>query len=406
MKTRPQAQASETGGSLRGAGVAVLCAVFFNAVFAVFNAHITAVSPVLVMAGEAVIVAGVWAVILMNVRSLPDVRFSLLYLLLSFCIFVFVSLVQENIFLKSFRDILVLVSFFILGSLVKKSDVILTVKIAAFLVFSFILIEGFFPDLYVSVFQPADYYNATRGIEFRDENALGVYGAALSYSDRFSLRPFEHRLSSLMLEQVSLGNFAVFLCMFFCGFYKSLSVFERFFILAVTLASAVTSDSRLAMGLVLLFMAGAAAFRMAPRYFPLLYMPLIVIASFIALYGTPYAAGSIADNLPGRIGMSVYFLSTMQWEWFLGGSLEDINRAWDSGYAYIIFTQTGIGLAALWIFSSVSIAQRTAEERIYASCLSLFLFLSLLVSASILSIKIASLLWFVAGSFMYRTRNL
>jgi hypothetical protein len=72
--------------------------------------------------------------------------------------------------------------------------------------------------------------------------------------------------------------------------------------------------------------------------------------------------------------------------------------ATDSGYAYLIYAGSVFGLIALWLFVSLVVPDLSARQRRVGLFLTLFVFLSLLISGnSTFSIKAAALLWLIVG---------
>lgn len=384
-------------------GWLLLSAMFYNAVLAFVNSHIFSVSIAIVMASEMMIVGTVFAIVMLNLPNYKSIRLPATYLLFSAIIFLYVSIAQEHIYLKSIRDILIIVGFFMLGTLTDEKAIVRTIMIAAALVFAFIVVDGFFTTAYVYLFEPASYYLNTRGIEVLEVDEIGIFKNALGYETRFSFNIVDHRVSSLFLEQVSLANFSMILMIFLSAFWTKLSKASRLFIFSTIILAVLTNDTRTGMALAIIVFIGHFLFPFLPRFSTLIYMPLLLILSFLLFYDPNSVR--MQDNLPGRIGHSLRILANMEWEWFVSGSIEQIVTSADSGFGYIIFTQTILGLLAFWLFCTLSLSYDGSETKRFAHNLNCYVFINLLVGAAIFSIKTSAPLWIIAGYLYYRSSH-
>jgi putative polymerase len=111
----------------------------------------------------------------------------------------------------------------------------------------------------------------------------------------------------------------------------------------------------------------------------------------------------MTDDLKGRVGHTMYQLATLGSSVFTGGSLDKIYRTMDSGYAYVLMTQTLFGMLAFWIFTSTIVPPVNASNKRFNHGTALYIFLNLLIGAAIFSIKVSAPLWFLAG-FLYHER--
>jgi len=394
-------QISETR-SQHLAGIFVLAAILYNAVLAIINAYVVPVNATHVMGAEILIVAAGFAFIAAHIRYIPTIIAPLSLLAISVLIFLYVSFVQESFYIKSFRDILLIVVFFLLGGIATEKTLISTFRIASIVTLIFLLVEVFYTDLYVSIFQPASYYANTRGIEQLATDETGLFRNALGYETRFSVGILSaHRVSSLFLEQVSLANFIMILTIFIAAFWQKICAKDKILFIVVIILVLLTNSSRTALLLVPLFTIGYFIFPLLPRYSTLLYMPVILALAFLFFYDPDYISAGRTDDLVGRMGFSLNLISNMGSSFFIGSTNAQILNAADSGYAYYIYTQTIFGLIYLWLFSCFAVAHNSPSDKRYAHGLNLYIFVNLLFSAAIFSIKVSSLLWFVAGYLYY-----
>ena len=106
-------------------------------------------------------------------------------------------------------------------------------------------------------FNPKDYYIATRGISFDEfTNAdSDLYISATRPEERFF--PFFglHRISSLFIEPVSLGNYVVTVTAFIAAFWRSIGGWTKTFLILSNLLFLIASDGRFAFASSLLVVA-------------------------------------------------------------------------------------------------------------------------------------------------------
>jgi hypothetical protein len=383
-------------------GFLLLAALFYNAVLAIINAHVIGLNTQAVIGVEILIILCAFGYALSRFSLLPDLRAVIAYLFISAILFLFVSIAHEQLYLKSIRDVLLIVAFFLLGGLSREGQIKRTIILSAILVLIFVIIEIWMTNLYIGLFQPASYFANTRGFAISEFNDLGLFSSATVYESRFSFGLLSHRASSLFLEQISLGNYAIFLSIFLCAFWGKLSSVTRLFIAAALIFSVIGSSGRAAIALSIIFILFYFILPYIPRILSVLYMPLILGLAFIFFHGTIYAGPELIDTVPGRIGWTVRFISEMGWSFLMGGSAEQINRTFDSGYAYILYSQTIFGLLALWLFVFATGSEKNREARYFSHCLTLFIFFNLLIGFGVFSAKIAPLLWIVAGYYKSR----
>jgi len=90
----------------------------------------------------------------------------------------------------------------------------------------------------------------------------------------------------------------------------------------------------------------------------------------------------------------------MNFQTLFTGDIGAAVAAQDSGYLYLIYSQTGLGFLAFWLYTSLIVpAVNTANKR-FANGLGIFIAVNLLIGAGIFTIKVAAPLWFIAGYLM------
>jgi putative polymerase len=84
-------------------------------------------------------------------------------------------------------------------------------------------------------------------------------------------------------------------------------------------------------------------------------------------------------------------------DWF-GLSDRYLLDAADSGIAYLIATQSIVGVLVLWVFLALLGREQTLEQARFKTGALIYVALTMLVSYSLFTIKTAALLWFVFGA--------
>jgi len=298
--------------------------------------------------------------------------------------------------IKIMRDFMIPIAFFLLGTRVTKlSDVDKIVRVFAIVVTAVALFEYFLLDVYVRFFNIMSYYLARGSLEYQQ---VEYYTTTLYISgfrpDGRSLFPFlgEHRVSSIFIEPVSPGNFAV--AVFFWALVRSRyekKVYYGLFLMAIFLT--IMADNR--------FSAFLCIAALCASMIPLRYLhTAIAAAPFVAVPGLLLLAAvfpnwEIDNSTVARFIYSGYVLSGLNlWDWLGVGTASSDG---DSGYAYTI-TQIGLlGFIALWgLF--MTLKNTNAQFQLYRSLCGMYLAAILCVSYSCYSIKTASLLWFLLGA--------
>jgi len=384
-------------------GIFLIAAVFYNAGLAFINAHGFSIGQGLVSVTEALIVLIAVAFIAFKIYAFPNLRPQLLFGAITIAMILFVALVNNFIYLKSIRDVLLIIVFFMIGGLSSEKGLISVFKFVCAVIFLFMVIENYMTDFYVYLFEPSSYFANTRGIEEFSIDESGLFRNALGYAGRFSFNFLsDHRLSSLFLEQVSLANFSMVLAIFTASFWSKLGKWARFSFVMLIILIVLTNSTRTGTGVCLIILAGFFIFPYLPRYSNLLYMPVILIASVLLFYDPNYDLHGADDNFAGRIGRTLFSLENLGMHYFTGGTMEMIQRTADSGYTYVILTQTLIGLLAFWLFTGLIVPQDNSANKRFAHSTSIYIFFNLMIGAAIFSIKVSAPLWFMAGYLYYQ----
>lgn len=384
------------GSLVLGPALLLIAAVTFNALLAVVNAHVTPLTPAVVIAAEVLIVGAAHVVVIAHFRASMTPWYALIFVM-AVCA-VARSIALGEIDIKSLRDVLLIPTFVLLGMTFDRRRLGTVVVAVQAVVVGVLLFEGLSTDGYASLFKIQDYYVNTRGYDQDDfwNRESELYVSATRPDERFFGFVDLHRMSSIFLEPVSLGNYCIIVCGFICARYRALSSGARLFLVLGVLLALIGSDGRLAALSCIAIIAIAAIAPRLPAKSALLYPFAVTGIAFALVSLAGLRAGS--DDFPGRIAHTVELLQKYDVEEFLGASSRFLSVAVDSGLAYLVTTQSLFGTMAIVALIFLSSKDDTAEQARYTHAVSLYLAFTMIVSFSLLSVKTAALLWFIHGS--------
>ena len=209
----------------------VVWATVFNAILAVVNARLFSLSPAIVIAAEVGTVALAHGLALWQFREEMKVWYALLAIILIW--FLARSLITSDLQIRYVRDVLIIPTFIVLGMVSHRDYLTKTVCVIHVIVLVFLLYEAIDTDGYARLFEIQKYYINTRGYDdanfWNKESELFV--SAIRPQDRIFLPSLGlHRLSSIFLEPVSLGNYCVVISAYMSARFPSLSTKERWFL--------------------------------------------------------------------------------------------------------------------------------------------------------------------------------
>lgn len=374
----------------------VLFAISYNSFLAVVNAHVMTMTSMHVALTEALILMGVMGYLALNLKKIPNIYPHFLFLLGMAALSVWVMLTNESTFIKILRDCLIMVAFVLLGTFLSSRNIINLFKVLMLAVISVAVLEIFLTELYVIIFEPAKYYQSTRGIEPFQFSDSGLFRNSLGYSSRFSFNFLSsHRISSIFLEQVSLANFAMVTLVFLMGFGRIMRKREVLFFILSVLFLILTNDTRTGAIFALALIPGFIIFPMLPRWFAVTFIPGLLLISAVLFYDP--SLSSMSDNFAGRIGYTLYLLADADLKTLLMGNLAGINNVADSGYAYLVYASTLFGLILYWLYISLVIRSDHPADKRYMFAMNMFIAINLMIGAAIFTIKISAPLWVMVG---------
>jgi putative polymerase len=310
---------------------------------------------------------------------------------------------EEGFDVKITRDFLIPVVFLLLGKAVtdiRVADRIVTAATVLILVFA--LFEFLDLDDFLRIFRITEYYVARGTLQPGDSalqwaSGLMVSGMRPPEQGR-NLLPWlgDHRVSSLFLEPIGLGNFGCIVALWAIG----RSMMERrlrFWSIAAGILLIVLSDSRfnasfLGVSILILLIT------------PRITTPLVLVMPFVLIFALWLAAINARPevwpfhqglNLQDRLlysGRVLLDFDVLNW---LGVKVARAPTA-DAGYAYVISNVGLVGFAVFWCWlmllggrNRVFYAFRNANAAWFAALLC--------VSTSQFTVKTAALQWFLMG---------
>lgn len=378
------------------ASLVLLGSVCFNALLAIVNGHVMALTPALVIAAEAAFVSAALCLAFMGWRTEMAPVLALIIMLVLFAIIraVATGVVEP----KYLRDTLIIPTFLLLGMASGTNNLARTVLILHAIVFAVFLLEALAPSIYSELFRIQDYYINTRGNsvdEFYNANSE-LFISATRPNERFLPFIDAARLSSIFLEPVSLGNYCTIIVACITSSYRRYSGRALAFLAISTTAMLFGCDGRFAVVCSVLIIVMSFISPRLPPYSAIIYLPAAVLIMFAIVSSAAMQTGG--DDFIGRIAHTKDLLLRFDAQEFLGMSDRYIDEAMDSGVAYLIVTQSLPGLILLWLFIAWGPVEHTTEQVRYTHAVCLYLALSMLVSYSFLTIKTGALLWFVQGA--------
>lgn len=373
----------------------VVAATCYNALLALLNAKLLAMSTTTVAATEAtILVAAALLIVASRRRPIDTLGFAILGLFVADALIV--SFASGTPYVTMARNGAIIALFLMLGARLDETLLKRCFLACAILVAVVLLLELLAVRTYADLFAPSLYFERTRGVAPFELDDSGLFRNALGFSGRFAIANLsDHRTASLFLEQVSLANFSTILVIYLVAMWRRLGRTSHAFYIALIALISLTNNSRTGLTLALL---APIAYWLAPRLHraaALAVMPLILIAATIAATVFPV---SYEDTLSGRVGLTMRALGAIDVPALLGRSAERAIDFSDSGYAFVTYSMSVAGLVGLWLLVSLVLARAGAAQRRAGLMIGLYIFGNLLIGGNaVFTIKIAALMWLLVG---------
>ena len=394
MRRRPAIAAQSAAARDWRAGAlsaVVIAAVMFNFVLCFVNTNMFRTSAGLVIATELVLIAT--TLLLMIGRGFDLFVILAVYVAYS----IFLGALQGSFDPKPARDLMIPVIFYFaareLGSR-EDGDRLVWISISIVLVVG--LFEYAFLKQYVKIFDILGYY-VSRGTVQAAAAELSedrLFASGMRYEGRTLLPVLgEHRVSSVFLEPVSVGNFGAI-----CFAWITLRNWGRPLRMLVRLLPVITifvlADARFGLAVSLLSILVYAVAAHTSR-------AVVVAAPFALIVTLAWIGYSFPDvawdnTLRGRILLSGQMLSALSFDDVFAFVRNDRFTS-DSGYAYTMVKIGLAGFVGMWSLFVIAPARDLASWR-YRAFAAAYMTLLLVISNSIYSIKTAALLWYLVGA--------
>lgn len=301
---------------------------------------------------------------------------------------------------KNIRDFLIPILMLWLGlNYNNKMDIDKFVAYCAFVVLAIGLFELVLSDTYLSIFNVAKYQLSvglsTEQAHAYRADALPVNGLRVGGRNLLSFLG-DHRISSVFLETVNMGNFGVILACWGLAKDKS-KLKEILFFLGLGFSAALLADARFGVSMIL----GLTIIRLILPINMLrlagYLSPLFVMAVTVYVYSRGYT--EFSDDFKGRLGLTGYNLTHFNFSEYFGVAAEN-RRFVDSGYGYSLFNSGLVFCIFTWVlFCRLKPKNDTGVA--YKSLIAIFISGLLAISgSSVYAMKITSLMWFLMGTLL------
>lgn len=372
----------------------VLATVCYQAALCLLNTYGLNVSRALLGVSEGVILAACMPIIFRRIQ--PGV---LLLAAFAGAVFCLLALISGQLNIKTIRDLIIPLCYFWLGCNLGRpefADKALCWAIAL------VLIMGTFEllalDSYTNVFNIYSYYVNTGNLDptnsFASGSKLQLNGTRPEGIGRTLLPEIfgNHRVSSVFLEPVSLGNFAT-LCAAWGLSKERHEMRSILFFVLTAVAMIVISDSRFALTSVGLMIAMRLVLRGKAYYLPIL-APFVAVAMLLALGGDTNRL--MEDSFSGRLALSGSALYEFGLDTLFATTIPDPYA--DMGYAHLI-SAFGLPLTLVLWFSIWLLPMPDSTGARFRAFAAIYITLILCVSGfSLYALKTSGVLWLLMGS--------
>ncbi len=373
----------------------LLAAVGYQALLCLINTFGIHTSVAIVGLAEALIMLA--CLPLLARRLLPGVIVIALIAGAYFCL---AALISGQLNPKTFRDLAIPLCFFWLGCNLGRPELLDRALIYVIaMVISLGLFELLMLDTYTRFFDIFSYYVSTGNLapitDYVHESKLQLNGTRPEGIGRTLLPGLlgNHRVSSVFLEPVSLGNFATMIAAW--GICRDKHDWRKgAFFVGTAVMMIILCDSRFALMLIPLILAVRLLLTGNALYLALL-TPFVAVSMVLFIGATTNEYG---DNLIGRLATSGW--SLLEFDVDMLFALTVPPYFGDMGYAYVL-AGLGLPLTLLLWFSLWLLPLPDARAQRFRAFISLYMALILGVSgASLFAFKTSAVLWCLLGCLL------
>lgn len=366
----------------------VLGTLTFNLFLCFVNTRVTAMSDSHVMLMEMALTGSAFLAALDRRSGLP----LFLAIFVSYMLLLFSLRHQTD--LKAIRDAASPAIFFALGY--KLRDLKLADRLAltaGIVTLAFALFEYFMLETYLDWFNVLGYYISRGAVTLQDSFGAtkGLFISGTRPEPR-TILPFlgQHRVSSVFLEPVSMGNFGVIL--YSWGLFRWECRY-RWLMMIIALALVAMADARFGLYTCIVVTLLRPIFSLTPKQIWII-APFLFLSIF-ALYGLVVGYDDTDNGIAGRFTVTAIILTNLPASVIFGAEATDVFTA-DSGYAYTL-TKFGLfGFIGLWT-TFVLLPVHHARGWTFRGMMIIYLLLIMIISNSFYSVKTGGLMWFLTG---------
>jgi putative polymerase len=392
---------------LRRAALATLwLAMLFNIALAWVNANLVAINAGVVTGVQGLVMALALAIGLLRRRG--GWRRWTVLLVAAGLLWMLLSVVRQSIELKFLGDAVLIPAFALLGTCLGRRDLIRWLLTAQLVISGTAAWELAQPQSFAGAFNVTAYYVNTRGIEaetFWSGEGEGLYLNVERPNGRNLLASSGlNRATSVFLEPVSLGNWTIVVLIVLVALWSQMGWGVRAALILSDLFLVVACDGRFALVCAFGILIGIPFGRWAPRLWPLVYLPVLVVTLFALRAAELLPRGG--DTFAGRLRKGVDYLGRLEVPDVFGGrSSGGIYANADAGWAYLIQSQSLFGFLAFWLMLVLMARERTAELRAFVNATAIYVALCMPISYSFVSIKTVAPIFALYGCLIAVARR-
>lgn len=377
----------------------ILLCTFFNFFLCFINTNVHGISTAVIIGCEIILI---FSAAFLGFHRVDKAKLYWLAVLgAQFFLFVFFSLIKHEALAKPLRDVIIMPVFMVLGLSCYRLNLVRPLLAVLFIVLIVGLLEAFWAEKFLSIFNFKDYFVAKGAMEEFAPQPLNTFASGTRPGGRFLLDlPGIHRIASIFLEPISLGFFSFILALYFISIRKEISHIVYGTAVAMALVLIWLSDARMALGCFMATFIFKELFSRIDHRFSLIVFPICLMAAY-----TVDAAGLLdigGEGIGARIHSTVLSLDLSSLEVWMG--FGKVTYTADSGLADMMKSQGILSVLIFWISPVIFMKRVPPEARVFIWGVAFYLAFGFLISPAYTSIKTAALLWFMYGSLLYHDR--
>lgn len=374
--------------------------LFFNFFLCFVNTNIMGITPAIIILCEVMFTG---AAVALGFYRIDRIKFFWLLILgLQIGLIVMLSVFKGEFLVKPLRDIMIMPIFVALGLAAYRINFSVILLWFSICITAIALCEAFLTQGYLSLFNLRDFYIAKGTIDAEVQNtALDVFGSGERPGGRFLMDlPGVHRISSIFLEPVSLGFYAMIAGIYFLAAKDGISRKTFFIGLGLSFFLIWLSDARMALGALVLTLVFRPVFARFDHRLSVLILPLLLIFAYVI--DSFHLMDQTGEGMGARFHSTMDLLSGLNLEILLGSAKFEHGFVMDSGLGYLLNDQGLLGLLLFWLPPIFFLKAMPQEARIYLFGLCLYIAFGMLLTQAFFTIKTAALMWFCYGYLISR----